>query len=205
MWPFRPRVVSVEGWLGWQSLLINRTDCWSTSRRTTSTPSFPPSKRTEGKRCFLKQRSRIWAGGRCSPTRLAITLGCSSDTSRRSSDIAAATPCPLATVTCRLTDAIRRARWSQHRCLPRIREQGFWRDTEEEPCWLLRSSVLGGRIRNKKTTTCIEDALAPRVCLSRWSSCRSSDARRFRSFPRSCPRRIWSLSPLRKPRTGSHL
>ena len=30
-----------------------------------------------------------------------------------------------------------------------------------------------------------EDELASCVCLSRWTSCRSSDARRFRSVPRS--------------------
>jgi hypothetical protein len=40
-------------------------------------------------------------------------------------------------------------------------------------------------IQMKKTTRRSENELVDRVCLSRWSSCRSSDARRFRSVPRS--------------------
>jgi hypothetical protein len=38
-------------------------------------------------------------------------------------------------------------------------------------------------IQMKKTTMRSENELLDRVCLSRWSSCRSSDARRFRQIP----------------------
>jgi len=43
--------------------------------------------------------------------------------------------------------------------------------------WAIRSWKNGSEQENSHAT---EDELASCVCLSRWTSCRSSDARRFR-------------------------